>query len=199
MKLGVLGGTFDPIHNGHVLMAESALSHLNLSEVLFIPAGCPYFKNSGMVTAVEHRLKMVELAIFGKPLFRFSAMEVERGGVTYTIDTIRELKSSLEPQDELFFIMGWDSLKELPLWHQAAELITLCRLVVVPRAGCPKPDLAELEKEIPGLIQSIIMLDSPVIEVSSSDIREKVKNGDDVRGIVPDAVAEYISEKGLYR
>jgi nicotinate-nucleotide adenylyltransferase len=199
MKTGVLGGTFDPIHNGHILMAESALSHLNLFEVLFIPAGCPCFKSKKAVTPARHRLRMVKLAIAGKPSFRFSAMEVERAGVTYTVDTIRALKSSLEPQDELFFIMGWDSLKEFHLWHQAAELISLCRLVVVPRAGCPKPDIAELEKEIPGLMQHIIMLDSPVIEVSSSDIRQRVKNGMDIRGLVPDAVAEYIAEKGLYR
>lgn len=180
-------------------MAEAALSRLNLAEVLFIPAGNPRFKENESVGDAAHRLKMVELAIAGKPPFQLSAMEIERGGVTYTVDTLRELKSGLEPQDELFFIMGWGSLAELPLWHQAAELITLCRLVVVPRAGCPKPDIAELEKDMPGISQSIIMLDSPVIEISSSDIREKVRSGQDIRGLVPDAVADYIAEQGLYR
>lgn len=199
MKLGVLGGTFDPVHNGHIMMAEAALLHLNLSEVVFIPAGCPRFKGKESVTAAKHRLKMVELAIVGKPSFRLSAMEIERRGVTYTVDTLRELKSSPEPQDELFFIMGWDSLKELPLWHRPSELISLCRLIVVPRAGCPKPDIAELEKVVPGLSLRIIMLDEPQIEISSSDIREDVKNGADIRGLVPGAVADYIAENGLYR
>ncbi len=199
MRLGVLGGTFDPVHNGHIMMAEAALSQLNLSLVLFIPAGRPRFKGNETVTAAKHRLRMVELSIAGKPCFQLSDMEVRRGGVTYTIDTLRELKSSLSPRDELFFIMGWDSLKELPLWHRPLELISLCILVVAPRAGCPEPDLTELEKEVPGLSQRLVMLDEPQIEISSSGIREKVRNGADIRGLVPEAVADYIVEKGLYR
>jgi nicotinate-nucleotide adenylyltransferase len=199
MKLGVLGGTFDPVHNGHILIAEAALSRLNLAQVLFIPAGHPRFKGSQSVTAAGKRLRMVELAIAGKPSFRLSAMEMERKGVTYTVDTLRELKGILKPRDELFFIMGWDSLKELPLWHNPSKLISLCRLVVVPRAGYPEPDLTELEKEVTGISQRVVMLDGPQIEISSSDIREKVKNGADIRGLVPDVVAEYIAENGLYK
>ncbi len=199
MKLAVLGGTFDPIHNGHILMAEAALSHLNLTEVLFIPAGNPRFKGNESVSDAAHRLKMVELAIAGKPSFGVSATEIERGGVTYTVDTLRELKSSLESQDELFFIMGWGSLAELPLWYQPVEIISLCNLIVVPRAGFPKPDLTQLETDVPGLSNRVIMLDEPQIEISSSELREKVKNVEDIRGLVPDAVADYIAEKGLYR
>jgi nicotinate-nucleotide adenylyltransferase len=199
MKLGVLGGTFDPVHNGHMMLAEAALSHLDLKQVIFIPAGHPYFKTSQPVTAAIHRLRMVEMAIAGKPHFRLSDVEVKRGGVTYTVDTLRELKDSLKPRDELFFIMGRDSLKELPLWRRPLELISLCRLVVVPRAGCPKPDLTALEKEIPGLSQRLVMLDEPQIDISSSGIREKVRNGADIRELVPESVADYISENGLYR
>lgn len=198
MKLGVLGGTFDPVHNGHIMMGEAALSHLALNRVLFIPAGHPCFKKNQQVTAAVHRLRMVELAIAGKPSFRLSDMEMERGGVTYSVDTLRELKGRLEPQDELFFIMGWDSLKELPLWLNPSELISLCKLIVVPRAGCPKPDLAALEKEVPGLSQRVVMLDEPQIEISSSGIREKVENGIDIRRLVPRAVADYIAANGLY-
>jgi len=199
MRLAVLGGTFDPIHNGHILMAEAALSRLNPTQVLFIPAGNPRFKENESVGDAAHRLKMVELAIAGKPPFQLSTMEIERGGVTYTVDTLRELKSGLEPQDELFFIMGWGSLAELPLWHKPAEIISLCRLIVVPRAGFPKPDLMQLEKDMRGLSERVIMLDEPQIEISSSDIREKVRSGQDIRGLVPDAVADYIAEQGLYR
>jgi len=180
-------------------MAEAALSHLNLTEVLFIPAGNPRFKGNESVSDAAHRLKMVELAIAGKPSFGVSATEIERGGVTYTVDTLRELKSSLESQDELFFIMGWGSLAELPLWYQPVEIISLCNLIVVPRAGFPKPDLTQLETDVPGLSNRVIMLDEPQIEISSSELREKVKNVEDIRGLVPDAVADYIAEKGLYR
>jgi nicotinate-nucleotide adenylyltransferase len=199
MKLGVLGGTFDPVHNGHIMIAEAVLSHLNLNRVTFIPAGHPCFKTNQPVTAAVHRLRMVKLAMAGKPYFRLSDMEVKREGVTYTVDTLRELKGSLAPRDKLFFIMGWDSLRELPLWHSPLELITLCRLVVVPRAGCPKPDLTVLENEVPGLSQRIIMLNEPQIEISSSDIRERVKRGVDIRGLVPATVADYIAENGLYQ
>jgi nicotinate-nucleotide adenylyltransferase len=198
MKLGVLGGTFDPVHNGHILIAETVLSHLSLDRVLFIPAGQPCFKSNRPVTAAVHRLRMAELAIAGKPCLRLSDMEVERGGVTYSVDTLRQLKGSLEPRDELFFIMGWDSLKELPLWRHPSELISLCILIAVPRAGCPQPDIIELEKEVPGLSQRLIMLDEPRIEISSSCIREKVRNGADIRGLVPEAVADYIATNGLY-
>jgi nicotinate-nucleotide adenylyltransferase len=198
MKLGVLGGTFDPVHNGHLMIAEAALSQASLSEVLFIPAGRPRFKDEESVTAARHRLRMVELAILGKPAFRLSAMEIERGGVTYSVDTLRELKSGLRPPDELFFIMGWDSLANFPSWHRACELISLCRLIIVPRAGWPEPDMVLLEQRLPGLSQSLILLNSPVIEISSYDIRQRVRNGSDIRGLVPDAVADYIGEKELY-
>jgi len=199
MKQGVLGGTFDPVHNGHIKMAEEACSRLGLDEVLFIPAGHPRFKENEPVTEAVHRLRMVELAIAGRPSFRLSAMEIERGGVTYTVDTIRELAGRLKPQDVLFFIMGWDNLQNLPLWRSPSELISLCRLVVIPRAGCPKPDLSRLEKQVGGLSQRVVMLDKPVIEISSSDIRERVKAGIDIRELVPEAVADYISENNLYR
>ncbi len=199
MKLGVLGGTFDPIHNGHIMMAEEASAYLGLDEVIFIPAGQPRFKEGEPVTEAAHRLRMVELAIEGKPSFRLSAMEIERGGVTYTVDTLRELKRRLKPQDELYFIMGWDSLQELSLWHSPSELISLCKLAVVPRPGFPKPDLALLEEQIAGLKQRVIMLDKPVIQISSSEIREKIKNGIGISGLVPDAVADYIYAHDLYR
>jgi nicotinate-nucleotide adenylyltransferase len=199
MRLGILGGTFDPIHIGHILMAEEAAARLNLSEVIFIPAGRPRFKEDSRVTEAEHRLRMVKLAIGQKPSFRLSTMEIDRGGVTYTVDTVRELAGHLAPQDELFFIMGWDSLKELPLWRSPSELISLCRLVVVPRAGCPKPDLSQLETKIFGITKRLIMLDKPEIEVSSSEIRERVRLGFGIDGLVTETVAAYIAENGLYR
>jgi len=199
MNIGILGGTFDPVHVGHMAVADEAISRLGLDEVLFIPAGKPYLKADVRILPVEYRLKMVKLAIAGKPCFKLSTIEIERKGPTYTVDTIAELRRRFGAGDELFFIFGWDKLIEMSEWHQPGRLISLCRLVAVPRVGYPLPDLNSLEAAIPGLSQRVIMLDKPEIDISASMIRERVRQGLSISGLVPEAVERYIKEYGLYR
>ena len=198
MKIGVLGGTFDPIHNGHLAAAEQAIARLKLEEVIFMPVGQPWLKREQYITPAEHRLQMVRLAIAGKPYFEMSAMEVERDGPSYTVDTMAELRSQLDAGDELFFILGWGSLAELPHWREPARLIQLCRLVAVPRPGSPTPDLEALESTIPGISRQVILLDKPRIDISASAVRQRVARGLPVQHVVPESVAGYIAQHRLY-
>ena len=198
MNIGILGGTFDPIHVGHLVVADEVMSHLGLAEVLFVPAGQPWLKAGTSISPAEHRLEMVRLAIAGKPHHKLSTIEVERPGPTYTVDTIAELRRRFATGDELFFIIGWDNLVELPRWHQPSRLISLCRLVAVPRVGYPVPDPGSLDEAVPGLSGRVIMLDKPEIDVSASVIRERVKKGLSISNLVPEAVERYIKEHKLY-
>jgi len=199
MKLGVLGGTFDPIHNGHLAVADEVRSQLKLDEIIFMPAGQPWLKAGKPLTKAKHRLGMVRLAIADRAYCKISTMEIDRGGPSYTVDTMAELKNQRGDEDELFFILGWDSLAELPEWRQPADIIKLCKLVAVPRPGYPRPDLSDLEKSIPGLSERVTVLDKPEVDISASEIRERVARGESISGLVPEAVERYISEKGLYR
>ena len=198
MNIGVLGGTFDPIHMGHLIIAEEVRARLDLTEVLFVPAGQPLLKPNNVISPAQHRVEMVRLAIADEPSFKLATMEIERPGPSYTVDTITELGSQIRAGAKLFFILGWDNLIQLPQWHQPRRLVKLCRLVPVPRVGHPSPDLDSLEAAIPGLSQSIIMLDTPQIEISSSEIRERVARGLSIHQLVPEAVERYIREHGLY-
>ena len=198
MNIGVLGGTFDPIHVGHLILAEEVRARLNLAGILFVPAGQPWLKADSLISPAEHRVEMVRLAIADKPYFKLSIMEIERAGSTYTVDTITELKARLEAGDELFFILGWDNLTELPRWRQPSRLITMCRLVAVPRPGYPLPDLKALEAVIPGLSQRVTLMDRPEIDISASAIRDRVAQGLSIRRLVPEPVERYIKEHKLY-
>jgi len=198
MNIGVLGGTFDPIHIGHLILAEEVRVRLNLAEILFVPTGQPWLKADSPISPAEHRVEMVRLAIADKPCFKLSAMEIERAGPTYTVDTIAELKAQLGIGDELFFILGWDSLAELPRWRQPSRLITMCRLVAVPRPGYPLPDLKALEASIPGLSQRVTLMDKPEIDISASAIRDRVAQGLCIGHFVPEPVESYIKEHKLY-
>ena len=198
MKIGVLGGTFDPIHNGHLAVAEQAVARLKLAEVIFMPVGQPWLKIEQRISPPEHRLQMVRLAIADKTYFKMSAMEVERAGPSYTVDTMAELRGQLDAGDELFFILGWGSLAELPLWREPARLIQLCRLVAVPRPGSPTPEFEALERDIPGISRQVILLDKPQIDISASAIRRKVARGLPIQHLVPEPVAEYITQHRLY-
>ena len=198
MNIGVLGGTFDPIHMGHLIIAEETRVRLALAEVLFIPAGEPWLKTNNYISPAEHRVQMVRLAIAGEPSFKLSMMEVERPGPSYTVDTIAELKGQIRAGDKLFFILGWDNLMQLPQWREPSRLAQMCCLVAVPRVGYPPPDLNTLEAAIPGLSQSIVMLDAPQIEISSSEIRSRVARGLSIHHLVPEPVEKYIRQHGLY-
>jgi nicotinate-nucleotide adenylyltransferase len=198
MKIGVLGGTLDPIHIGHIKVAEEATAALNLGEVIFMLAGQPWLKINNAISPAEHRVEMARLALAGKPRFRLSTMEIERPGPTYTVDTMAELSHELGPEHELFFILGWDNLAQLPRWREPSRLIKLCRLVAVPRVGSPDVDLASLDAAIPGLSQRVILLDPPRIDINASEIRQRVREGLSIHHLVPEAVEKYIKEHKLY-
>ena len=198
MNIGVLGGTFDPVHKGHIMVAEEARARLDLAEVLFVPAGQPPLKEDSPILAVEHRVQMVHLAIADYPYFKLSTIEIDRPGSSFTVDTIVELRDKLGDGDELFFIVGWDSLAQLPKWKEPSRLIKICRLVAVPRPGYSLPDLNSLDAVIPGLSRRVILLDRPEIDINATEIRERVAQGLSIHHLVPEPVAEYIRQHKLY-
>jgi len=199
MKIGVLGGTFDPVHRGHLLVAEESRSLLDLAEVLFVPAGQPWLKGGSPISAAEHRVQMVRLAIAAYPYCKLSTIEVERAGASYTVDTIAALQTQLGAGDELFFILGWDALAQLPRWREPSRLITMCQLVAVPRPGYPMPDLKSLEAVIPGLSRRLILLEKPEVDIGATEIRSRVARGLSIHHLVPEAVDDYIKKHKLYR
>jgi nicotinate-nucleotide adenylyltransferase len=196
MNIGVLGGTFDPVHIGHLIIAEEARLKLGLSKVLFVPAGQPWLKQDRNITPAVHRVEMVRRAIADNPFFELSTLEVERAGPSYTVDTLTMLGKQLGSRASLFFILGRDTLAELPLWKEPQKVVQLCRLVVPPRLG--SRDLKHLEKAIPGLLERVIQLDMPVIGISSSEIRQRIAQGLPIRYLVPPAVEKYITEHRMY-
>ena len=198
MNIGIMGGTFDPIHLAHLAVAEEAKRQVNLNKVIFIPAGKPWLKDDSYITPAETRVQMLQLALSDKLDFEISTMEIERPGFTYTIDTIREMKTHNEPDDELFLIMGYGSLAEMPEWREPVLLIELCRLIVAPRLGLSAPDMKSLEEVIPGITNKVVFLDRPEMDISASEIRENVRRGLSVSRMVPEKVDEYINLHGLY-
>ncbi|MCL2679604.1 MAG: nicotinate-nucleotide adenylyltransferase [Dehalococcoidia bacterium] len=199
MNIAVLGGTFDPIHNGHLEVASVVGECLAPCEVLFMPAGYPYLKDGYHFSAASARLEMTHLAVSGNGHWRVSSAETDRSGPTYTLDTMLALKKGLGAFDKLYFIIGWDKLAELPRWHKPDELIKICQLVAVPRVGVSAPDLSTIDKFLPGLSQVVVLLERPEVDISSSVIRERVKLGLPIDNFTPPAVATYIAEKGLYK
>ena len=196
MNIGVLGGTFDPIHIGHLVVAEEARIKLGLWEVLFVPAGQPWLKLGRNITLAVHRVEMVRRAIADNPHFKLCTLEVERPGPSYTVDTLTMLRKQLGSEASFFFILGRDTLAELPLWKEPEKLVQLCRLVVAPRLG--SKDLKHLETAIPGLLDKIIQLDMPVIGISSSGIRQRIAQGLSIYYLVPPEVEKYITERKIY-
>ena len=199
-KIGVLGGTFDPIHLGHLIVAGDIMEKLGLGEVLFIPAGRPWLKleQEKTITPAEHRLAMVRLAVASNPHFKVSTMEIDRPGLSYSIDTVLELKAKLGAEAEIYFIVGPDALAELPEWKDPARLMGMCQVVGIGRPAHSKVDLLKLERSIPGASQRIKLVDVPQIDISSTDIRRRVARGLSIRYLVPEAVEKYIVEHKLY-
>jgi nicotinate-nucleotide adenylyltransferase len=198
MDIGILGGTFDPIHFGHLAIAEEARHRLPLKKVIFVPAGQPWLKVNREITPARHRIKMIELAITGVPYFEISTVEIERTGPSYTVDTLSILKRQLGVKAKFFLILGWNSLNELPRWHNPAELVKICRLAVFTRRSSNRPDLEALEASVPGVKQSTILVEIKPIDISSTDIRIRAAKGLPLRGLVPDQVERYIREQRLY-
>jgi nicotinate-nucleotide adenylyltransferase len=199
VKIGVLGGTFDPVHLGHIGMADEARKALDLAEVIFVPAGQPVGKSTRRVTPAEQRIEMLRLAIIGRPYLKISFMEIERPGPSYTVDTLDALRKRYGGKAEIYFILGWDSLAQLPEWHEPGRIVEMCSLVAVPRPGYPRPDVKILEKTVPDISKKLVYIDEPNLDISAMAIREKAARGEPVDHLVPGLVAEYIKKHRLYK
>ena len=197
MKLGVLGGTFDPIHLGHMAAAEAARSALALDRVLFVPAGDPWLKAGATISPGEHRLAMVRAAIEGVPAYEASAVEVDRPGPTYTEVTLAQLQETYGPDTGLHFIVGADTVRDLSRWHEPAEVLARCTLVVMGRPAQGELDLSTLDRIAPGAAARAVAVDLDM-EVSATEIRSRAAAGESLAGLVPDAVERYIKEHKLY-
>jgi nicotinate-nucleotide adenylyltransferase len=194
-SVGVLGGTFDPIHIGHLAAAEEVREALGLERVLFVPAGIPPHKPGRLISAPHHRLAMVELAIAGNPAFEVSRVELDRTGPSYTIDTL----DALGQGRDLTLILSAESYRGLPSWQEPQLLLALARIAIVPRGGLTPPGKSWLEEHFPGVEARIVELDAPRLRLSATDIRARVAAGRSIRYLVPDAVIDYIEDHDLYR
>ncbi len=191
-RIGVMGGTFDPIHHGHLVAASEVGHFYSLSEVIFVPTGQPWQKKGRRVSAAEDRYLMTVIATASNPRFSVSRVDIDRPGPTYTIDTLRELRSLRGPDAELFFITGADALAQLMTWQDADELFKLAHFV-----GCTRPGHRLRRAGLPDGRVSLIEI--PALTISSTTCRERVANGVPIWYLVPDGVVQYISKRGLYR
>jgi nicotinate-nucleotide adenylyltransferase len=196
-RLGVMGGTFDPIHNGHLVAAESALEELALDIVLFMPAGSPAFKQDKQVSSAEERYAMTLLATSDNPRFLVSRLEVDRPGVTYTAHTLEELRQHYPSNVELYFVTGADAIAEVPRWHDASSIASLAHLVGATRPGY---DLAKARAALDASPYDfdVTYIEVPALAISSSHLRERVARGRSLRYLTPMAVAGFVAKHGLY-
>lgn len=201
MRLGIFGGSFDPVHYGHLLLAESCREQCRLDRVWFMPALLPPHKQERALAPPKARVEMLELAFSGNEHFAVSTLELERGGVSYTVDTLRIIKEK-QPDDDLFFLMGADSLAEMITWREPAEICSLAIPMVVHRADAPHPDFAVLKEivESDRLVEiRRHQVEMPIIDLSSTDLRERAAAGRSLRYRTPRAVEKYIEAQRLYR
>lgn len=197
-RLGIFGGTFDPIHIGHLAAAERTLSDFDLDRIIFVPANVPPHKPDRDVTPPEHRMNMVLVATAENPSFNVSNVEMVRGGRSFTVDTMTYFRE-MHPEDELFFIMGMDSLLELETWHNVEGLVALCRLIVVARPGyeLDRTD-CRLVNLPPTVWEHVDYLQVPGLDISATDIRKRLKEGKSVRYLLIPQVYDYIQDYGLF-
>lgn len=197
-RIGVFGGTFDPIHIGHLILVEEARHHLRLDQIMLAPAGDPPHKPDRPISPLHHRLAMCRLAVADGNGISISLIDAERPGPHYTSDMLRLLREKVGAEAKLYFLMGLDSLRDLPTWHEPEWLVHNCRLVALRRHDV-KIDWARLEAELPGVRERVTVLDMPELDIASSDLRERVRDGQPIRYQVPREVERYIGEQGLYR
>ena len=201
MRVGVFGGTFDPIHLGHLILAEQCRDQAKLDQVLFVPALLPPHKQQQPLTPFAQRVELLTLAISGHAAFRVEDMEEERSGPSYTVDTLTQLQRE-RPGDDLSFIIGSDSLHDLRIWHQPRRILELAALLVVARAGFSTFSAKELKATLQlddDFSLRYQMVEAPLVAIASRDIRQHIAEGRSVRYMIPRAVEAYIQEKGLYR
>jgi nicotinate-nucleotide adenylyltransferase len=188
MRIGLFGGSFDPVHNGHLTLAACCAEQGGLDAVWFVPAALQPFKLGGPVASDADRVAMLRLAIADMPGREVSTLEIDRGGVSYTVDTLRQLHAEL-PDAELFFLMGADTLRDLPGWREPDEVLRLATPMAVQRPG-----EADVVTDVPHM-----RIGMPPMDISSSDIRKRIATGESIEGLLPASVAAYIDEYGLYR
>ena len=198
-RIGIMGGTFDPIHNAHLMIAEAVRESFQLDRVLFIPAAQPPHKQGRMLASAYHRLMMVQLAVSSNPSFQVSRQELQRPGPSYSLLTLQELQDQYGPQAEFYFITDSDTINELHTWYHTEELLQRCHFVGTTRPGTPV-DMTELEQRFGQLAQDKIhLLTVPRLEISSTAIRQRLRTGRSVRYLIPQAVGDYIKKEGLYQ
>jgi nicotinate-nucleotide adenylyltransferase len=190
-RIGIMGGTFDPVHHGHLVAASEVASLFRLDEVVFVPAGRPWQKADTQVTASEHRYQMTVIATVSNPLFRVSRVEIDREGPTYTIDTLRAFRAQYGPEVELFFITGADALSSILGWNSVQELFELAHFV-----GCNRPGHHLDDSGLPS--GKVSLVEVPALAISSTDCRTRVRNGEPVWYLVPEGIVHYINKTGLY-
>ncbi|MDA8435331.1 MAG: nicotinate-nucleotide adenylyltransferase [Actinomycetales bacterium] len=194
-RVGVMGGTFDPVHLGHLVAASEVAHRFRLDEVVFVPTGRPWQKDDRDVTPAEDRYLMTVIATASDPRFRVSRVDVDRPGPTYTVDTLRDLRdeyAAASVEAELFFITGADALTSITSWHDAEEVLSLAHLV-----GVTRPGHALRDPGLPG--GSVTLVEVPALAISSTDCRARVAAGAPIRYLVPGGVVEYVAKRGLYR
>ena len=197
MRVGVFGGTFDPIHLGHLVAAEEVTERLALDVMLFVPAGRPWFKDGSPVTDAAHRLNMARLAVESNPRFRVCDVEVRRPGPSYTVDTLNHLRRIM-PDAEFFVVLGQDALSEMHRWRCPSRVFELATVVGVTRPGADC-DYEDLGRALPCAYEPVIMRGVTQVAISSTELRRRVAAGRSLRYLVPDSVVRYIRERGLYR
>jgi len=197
-RLGVFGGTFDPPHIGHLILAAEASRQLHIDRLLWVLTPVSPFKRVDEITLVEQRLSMVELAIAENPQFELSRIEIDSSGPYYTVDTVQKL-ADCYPSADIILVVGGDSLRDLPTWHRPADLVSACREIGVMRRPGDSIDLSALEQQVPGTQAKVRFVDAPLLEISSSDIRHRVREDLSFRYYLPPSVYKYILKNKLYR
>jgi len=192
LKVGIIGGTFDPVHLGHLICADFVRNNKKLDKIIFLPAAVPPHKTDKKISQNKYRLAMLRLALKDNPYFEISEYEIRKGGISYTIDTIQHLKQNSSDDVEYFLIIGADNLLDLENWKKPDTLLREVQVLVLRRPGI---DLTAAEQ---GFIQRVTFIDSPVIEISSSDIRRRIKEHTLIKYLVPKNVEKYIYKKGMY-
>ncbi|MDP2299592.1 MAG: nicotinate-nucleotide adenylyltransferase [Coriobacteriia bacterium] len=196
LRLGIMGGTFDPIHYGHLVTAEEALVQFNLDRVVFMPTGRPARKSGREVSSAEHRYLMTVIATASNPDFTVSRIEVDRPGVTYTADTVLELRRMHGPEAELYFITGADAVLDIVTWKDSGSLADVCTFIAATRPG---HDISDFSGRATAANLAVELMEVPALAISSSDIRARIAGRQPVRYLLPEAVAAYAHKNGLYR
>ena len=197
MRIGIFGGSFDPVHYGHLLLAESCREQAKLDQVWFVPAATSPHKQGEKNVDASHRVEMLRLAVGGHQAFVVSEIETNRGGVSFTVDTLQTIAHE-QPHDELFFLMGGDSLADFVSWHAPERICELAKILVVARPDSPTPDLAVLNRFGSEAASSAMLIDMPLLDYSSTEIRRRIISNESIRYRVPRSVEKYIEAKRLY-